>query len=403
MLYLSDPIYIERDFSTISGVGTYLSYSVYIKSKGINPLDNSLDTYKHIYQGHIYVMGGKQRIHLNDIITPFLYDHSYIKPQISISQYGDYKGMVKSNFDHPLKNAMIRVTYTTDRLSNIYDEVEILQYYADDQKHDFPAPDIDNEISVFAPRIINLLSLRTKVYPRVPRITNGTNKFWVGACFVCTKYFWNESKMDGEPLITWTGLENPEFTVSKYVTESDCHSQFAWNLTGNDYTRLSTIGGKSFGIAGCRQDNFGIYQVSTDDKIKYTKIGEFDDCPSDFYLIWMDRTGAYQCQPFNKKVIRKENITTTTIINSIEETRPISKTVVNNWTLNSDWLTFDEYRAYESIFTSPYLYLYDYKNDEGYWVNCTNKSWEEKTSKNTTKPFNLTINLESNQSQNIRY
>lgn len=403
MLYLSDPIYIERDFSTIAGVGTYLSYSVFIKSKGVNPSDNSYDSFKQIYQGHIYVTGGTQRIHLNDIITPFLYDHSYIKPHVSISAYGDYTGMVESNFDYPMLNAMVRVTYATDRLSNIYDEVEVLQYYADNQKHDFPAPDIDHEISYYAPRIINTLTLRTKVYPRVPRITSGTKKFWVGASFICTKYFWSESKMDLAPFITWTGIINSAFVASKYVNDLNCYSQFAWNLTGNDYAKLSQIEESHFGIAGCVEDNFGDYHASIHDSKCYIKVGEFDECPSDFYLIWMDRTGAYQCQPFNKKSVRKENITTTTIINSIEETRPISKTVTNNWTLNSDWLNFDEYRAYESIFTSPYLYLYDYKNDEGYWVNCTNKSWEEKTSKNTTKPFNLNINLESIQSQNIRY
>ena len=108
--------------------------------------------------------------------------------------------------------------------------------------------------------------------------------------------------MNEIPYIFWTGLEKPSFLVSKYVTDPECRSQFAWNLTGEDYAKLSNISGKDFGIAGCYKDNFGDYQVPIHDTTKHIKIGEFDECPSDFYLIWMDRTGAYQCQPFNKKV-----------------------------------------------------------------------------------------------------
>lgn len=384
MLYLSDPIYIERNFEK-NNVGSYLSYSVHIRPIGVNPNTYTKEPYKQIYQGHIYVTGQNQRIYLNDIITPHLYDHSYIKPQISIDTDGNCIGMVKSEFDYPVSNVRVRVEYDGNFP---YDEIDVLQYYADNQEHDVLSENIEEDDNSL---IINLLNLRTYVYPRVPRIDKVTNKFWVGAKFMITKGLWDSSN---ERCLEWTALD-PEDKVktiaTRYIDEDEqSRSQYAWNITGADYMQLSRINGKNFGITNTFSSS-------------ETKIGELDDCPSDFYLIWMDRTGAYQCQPFNKKTIRKENINTTNIINSIEETRPILKSVTNTWILNSDWLNFDEYRAYESIFTSPYLYLYDYKNDEGYWVNCTNKSWEEKNSSNTKKPFNLTINLESNQSQNIMY
>lgn len=383
MLYLSDPIYIEKNFSEISNIGSNLSYSVFIRPAGVNPIDYSIEPYKQIYQGHIYVTGETQRIYLNDIITPHLYDHSYIKPNISIDRDGNYLNMTKSNFDFPVSNVKVRIVFDGD----YPEEIDVLQYYADNQKHNFPSPNIETDDN---PLIINLLTLRTNILPRVPRITKPTNKFWVGTKFIITKGLWDEySQRDLE----WVNM-NPDAMITtviqRSVNDNKCRSQFTWNISDYDYMHLSNIKGHEFGIS------IALSPVTM-------KVGEFDECPSDFYLIWMDRTGAYQCQPFNKRVTRQENINTSNIINSIDQTRPILKSISNAWTLNSDWLSFEEYNAYESIFTSPYLYLYDYKNDEGYWVNCTNKSWEERNSSNTKKPFNLTINLESNQSQNIIY
>lgn len=385
MLYLSDPIYIEKNFSE-NGVGSYLSYSVFIRPVGLNP---TLTTkpYKQIYQGHIYVTGETQRIYLNDIITPHLYDHSYIKPNISIDWNGKYTGVVKSLIDYPESNVMIKVEYN----ANIEpDEINVLQYYADNQLHNFPSNNIETDDN---PLIINLLTLRTNILPRVPRITTATNKFWVGAKLLFTKGYFDVA--DSNITLHWATLNTNQPSVMRPFNDSEFHSQLAWNITGNTYKHLSQMSGSQIGVFSI--PNHGL------ENIIEVPVAKFDDCPSDFYLIWMDRTGAYQCQPLNKRAVRKENITTTNIINSIDQTRPVLKSISNAWTLNSDWLSFEEYNAYESIFSSPYLYLYDYKNDEGYWVNCTNKSWEERNSSNTKKPFNLTINLESNQSQNIIY
>lgn len=402
MLYLSDPIYIERDFSEISPIGSYISYAVHIRPIGLNPITFEKSPFNLIYRGHLYVTGKLQRVYLNDIITPHMYEHNYIKPKISMTTTGRVAGMTESDFDFPNSMSRVRVTYDN---STIYDELDIVQYYADNQGHVTLTPDIEERVSTYAPRIINFLNYRTTVYPRVPRLPIVTYKFWLGAKIATTPFFWDESDMDGIPCLTWTGESTGDSDewVSTYIhSDQNCYSQIAWNITGENYSRLSRMESNDIYIAAIDEDNFGDYFPSTENK-KRTKIATFDECPSDFYLIWMDRSGAYQCQPFNKKVYRKENITTTSVVNSIEEKRPILKSVTNTWTLHSDWLSFSEYEAYESIFTSPYIYLFDYKNDEGYWVNCTNKSWDEKNERNTNKPFNLTITLESIQPQNIRY
>lgn len=402
MLYLSDPIYIERNFSEISPIGSYISYAVKIRPLGLNPETEETAPFDLIYRGHLYVTGKSQRVYLNDIITPHLYDNTYIKPLISINQYATVTGMVESNFDFPKSIVKVRVEYDN---STIVDEMDVVQFYSKDQEHTTLVPSLETRVSQYAPTIMNFMDYSTDVYPRVPRLTNDTNKFWIGAKIALTPYFWDVSNMDGIPSICWTGYTQEQYPVfiSAYVDQENCYSQLAWNITGSDYSKLSRIEGEGIGITAILEDTTNdSYYPSTDSR-HMTFIGRFDECPSDFYLIWMDRSGAYQCQPFTKKTYRKENITTTSVVNSIEETRPVLKSITDTWTLHSDWLTFDEYRAYESIFTSPYLYLYDRIKDEGYWVNCTNKTWDEKNERNTNKPFNLTITLESNQPQNIRY
>jgi hypothetical protein len=168
------------------------------------------------------------------------------------------------------------------------------------------------------------------------------------------------------------------------------------NVDGYDLAQLTAANPTEIGI--CAVSNNSIAS-----EIDYKKVANVDLCVADYYLIWYDRTGAYQCQPFSKKATHTESITTNNLVNAIEETRPYEKLVDDKWTINSDWLTDAEYKAFESIFTSPYLYLYDSKLNTGWWVNCVDKNWTQKTSKNQKKLFNLQVNLQANKSQRILY
>jgi hypothetical protein len=112
---------------------------------------------------------------------------------------------------------------------------------------------------------------------------------------------------------------------------------------------------------------------------EFIPVAYLDDCPSDYYVIWQDRTGAYQCQPFSKKSTYRENIDTSYLTNELGEERPYRKSIQSEWTLNSDWLTEEGYKAHESLLTSPKIHLFDTKNDMMWEVNCTNSQWEDKT------------------------
>lgn len=153
-----------------------------------------------------------------------------------------------------------------------------------------------------------------------------------------------------------------------------------------------------------------LFEVEGEDEREYkpelvncTPIAIVDECPSDYYLIWIDRTGAYQCQPFNGKVTLSESLSTNYRYDSIDTEIPFNKKVTDKWNLNSNWLTYEEYKAYESIFTSKYLYLFDTKNDEGWEVVLDTNKWTEKTKENKDKMFNLQLDMHSARPQNILY
>lgn len=136
---------------------------------------------------------------------------------------------------------------------------------------------------------------------------------------------------------------------------------------------------------------------------EYTTIAKLDYC-SRYFLRWMDRYGMPQIQPFDNLTTYSEDFKHQEIINYKNERKNSSIEIQPKWRLNTKWLNKDIYPFYESIFVSPYLQLYDAKEDKLYDVLVTNKGYEEKTFKNQNKQmFNLQLDVELNKKQNIIY
>lgn len=136
---------------------------------------------------------------------------------------------------------------------------------------------------------------------------------------------------------------------------------------------------------------------------EYTTIAKFDYC-SRYFLRWMDRYGMAQIQPFDNLTTYSEDFTRQEIINYKNERKNSIIEIQPKWRLNTKWLNKDIYPFYESIFVSPYLQLYDAKEDKLYDVLVTNTGYEEKTFKNQNKQmFNLQLDVELNKKQNIIY
>lgn len=376
MFYLSDDIYVEHEFYKKAAVGSKLQFTV-----SIAPIPFDVNDYQIIYNGIITVFNKKQRIYLNDILAPNLYQHDYITPDVQLSTTGEVIQQTKSMGDTANSIFSVKVSFPSINL-NLYLE-PIAQYYKD---VNVPRVEWYNLEDAGSNDLYNLLDLRpVNVLPHIPSLTKKTNNFWVGVLFARSNGFIVSG--DSEIVVGTNQDEVYLYPPQVGVTSLNITGDLLYQVCDRD--RLT--------------DTNMWLSAWTDSEGKTINIATIDECPSKYYLIWMDRTGAYQCQRFNKKVVHSEDIISTNIVNYIDETRPVIKEVKDNWVVNSDWLTEKEYKCYESIFVSPYIYLYDTEADEGYWVNITNKSWTEKNKKNNKKPYNLTLNLESNRSQKIVY
>lgn len=129
---------------------------------------------------------------------------------------------------------------------------------------------------------------------------------------------------------------------------------------------------------------------------------QFDMCPAQYYVQWIDRYGTYQCQPFSKISTFSNDYSTTHMISYNKEKKPIFKTVNSTWNLNSEFIPEDKLPYYESLFVSPKVILYDANNDASYNVVLTDTKFVEKTFANQQRRmFNLQITLEKANEQYI--
>lgn len=136
---------------------------------------------------------------------------------------------------------------------------------------------------------------------------------------------------------------------------------------------------------------------------KAQKIAIEDTHDSRFYLLWITRDNDYLCRPFCKKSTLNESIETSYISTLTNQKRPHLRNSTYKWTLNSDWLTYNEHNVYESLMISPVVYLYDNESGKMYRVNITNGEWVEKNANNNKKPFNMTVTAELADEKIITY
>lgn len=361
-----------------------------------------------VHVGRVYKYKNPQYLAVNDLLSTYADNYSWMSPDnVRQLNMGNYWNSIMHIKFEPADNIQARVYMAFDSTTTYQD---VTLYH--------PAPNSEDKsittnwhTSIGADSM-NMLSLSTKVLPRIPKLNVPTTEFFVGGLFGVNEGWSSNSQLDGDPVFAVTLFDKnfqPVEDERDGVTVYDLGNRpFNSILIGGYIVAGHSPGG--FDLSDDVYKYIGIAQVGTDSNddtyIKPNKpviLAEYDDCLHDYYLIWVDRTGGYQCQPFNRKTTMKEDITTTSVTNILDESRPIIKSVSVSYDLKSDWLSFDEYNAYESIFVSPYIYLYDTKLNHLTPVTCSQKQWVEKNTKNTKKPFNLQITVTANKNQNIVY
>lgn len=132
------------------------------------------------------------------------------------------------------------------------------------------------------------------------------------------------------------------------------------------------------------------------------EVAIIDKCPARYYLQWKDRAGSWQSQGFTgvetfSETFNKEFVTVSS------GKKPITIGVSPKIKIQTGFIEDELYPYYESIFVSPFLVLYDSKEDKSYLVNVTGE-YTEKTFKNQGRQFfNLQLDLEFANQQNIMY
>lgn len=134
------------------------------------------------------------------------------------------------------------------------------------------------------------------------------------------------------------------------------------------------------------------------------EVAKVDGCPFRYYLQWRDRYGSMQMQPFSKAETYSEDFTRTEIKN-YQDTRRLSGIDIQpKWKLNSAWIPFDLVPYYESLQVSPWVKLYDTKEDQLYDVILKDTAFTEKTFRNNDRQlWHMEIECEQTDKQNILY
>ena len=135
---------------------------------------------------------------------------------------------------------------------------------------------------------------------------------------------------------------------------------------------------------------------------QYRRIAIIEACKERYYLLWQDRFGSYQSQPFKGKMEYSENIENSEYVSYTGERRKYNVQVQPKWKINSGWLKEDLFPFYESIFVSPILRLYDTETETEYDV-IINDNYVEKKYVNEKKLLSIELNLEATEKQNITY
>ena len=328
---------IKVDLTTTSqSTPYYQTYNVYLK--GIS----SVSTYTLVYVGRVYVPANtaKVRIYLNDILRDNGTDYSYF--------LDDSEDFVDTNLMLHWKVTSATIDYTG-----------LVYYYDLPIWKTEPTSEPDADFGL-------LLAQTTNKVPRVPAIKTGfmqigTTIFSTGAQNVC---YWSDTGK----------IEHPKL-----------------NLVANGVVfiqeRLSYIFAEEATIPS------SLWLGTVTEKV--TKIAELlPKCQSDYYLSWIDRTGGWNCQPFDGRYDFSEQFKTETTTNLFNERRPMRKEFSGKWSLNTKFLTEADYKMYEPILWSKYLYLYDVRNDKGFYVIVTNTTYNEKLFKNEKGLFTFGVEVE---------
>lgn len=364
--YLSDNLSVVVDPTQTGNI----PYRVEMK-----PVSKSDSYYTTIYRGSVYCNGEPVRIYLNDII------------ETNMDSFGWFKDRTIPTANE--QSEVIQRTYVNVRVVLEQYSGEDF-YYLSDIINGYLNPYMEHEVKFDVDDTVHVRSMTDfgyKVVPHIPYNTRG----WT-----------DENMVVNFNLPVKLFVNNDVDVIRLQIKNENGNTMLDVGRDSLPYPIMGVNISDSLFKLGAPIDKEG-YTINAvfDDEEKPLAVIDYE--PAEYYLMWINRYGATQCQPFCRKNTLNENITSSYITTLTNESVNSNKSVEYTWTLNSHWLTYDEHGEFESLLVSKYVWLYDVKKGWFYPVNVTDSKWSYKNPKNNKRPFNLTVNVKSSQIQNINY
>lgn len=359
--YLSDPITLT--VALPENAGQNVSYTVTDHNSG-----------EDLYIGSVYATGSEQTFYFNDIVYSINDNYKWFRQPTA--------GLLR-NSPH---NTKLYVLFNNTQYE-IPQIIHATKVPNKPVKYDLPTSGEE--------RIVSFTEWGTGVTPRIPRISKRFPNMFMAMMIAypdtlplsnttLSLAVFDDFDRKIDTVTTISNWYNGEPCITKFVCDNHFFDTMTTILKDTTKTNLHV------GVVGNRMSAYN-----------NCKLCDIDDNPADYYVAWINRFGAWQCQPLCSKYEMKEKVTTNDIITVNNETVPCEKISEYSWTLNTHWLTYSEHDEFESLLSSKYVYLYNTKTNEGHYVTVTDSNWTFKDSVNTNKPFNLTLNLTKSTKQNM--
>ena len=255
----------------------------------------------------------------------------------------------------------------------------------------------------------------------VSLLLQGNNRFRTGTnnIYLCPKYPMVNDELDLDEGNTMTFGATIEigsaigdvtfFTVeagADYTEEDSWTGYYELDRLGREgysHTYFNTFA--NFLDSGYTINNdYWVYMTwkNVNNVSQYRRIAIIEACKSRYYLLWQDRYGSYQSQPFKGKMEFSEDIKNNEYVDYTGKRHKYNVQIQPKWKINSGWLTDDVFPFYESIYSSPILKLYDTETQTEYDV-IVNDNYVEKKYENEKTMLNIQLKLEATEIQNITY
>lgn len=208
-------------------------------------------------------------------------------------------------------------------------------------------------------------------------------------------------------------INSGEF-IFPLVFESDVTSQVQPMIIDKDgheiYTQMTSV------HQGYNKGNLTLYQILGQSQIqgdgqlwlaeegvsRHSLVAHIDLCPAPYYLVWQDRYGGTQSQPFKGTSTFLESIERSEIMTSTLNRQISGVNIQPKFIINSAYLPFEQLPYWEGLFVSPWLQLWDTSTGYSYNVIITDNEYVEASFKSNGKSmYHLQLNLEVNKKQNV--